>query len=130
MYRLCPLQSIVKYNKTKGHKKPAKFRVEDFKVTNQIKELNKRITKLNESLNRNTIRTSKYYFISRSVKRGGRKKSMISINKRDGVHSGQLLSLAITKQILIDTYSECYNIEQHCEIVQLAVEEEELLLLF
>jgi hypothetical protein len=53
---------------------------------------------------------------------------MISINKRDGVHSGQLLSLAITKQILIDTYSECYNIEQHCEIVQLAVEEEELLL--
>jgi hypothetical protein len=39
-------------NKTKGHKKPAKFRVEDFKVTNQIKELNKRITKLNESLNR------------------------------------------------------------------------------
>ena len=124
------LYSQVKYNKTKGHKKPAKFRVEDFKVTNQIKELNKRITKLNESLNRNTIRTSKYYFISRSVKRGGRKKSMISINKRDGVHSGQLLSLAITKQILIDTYSECYNIEQHCELVQLAIEEEELLLLF
>ena len=130
MYRLCPLQSIVKYNKTKGHKKPAIFRVEDFKVTNQIKELNKRIAELNESLNKNTIRTSKYYFISRSVKRGGRRKSIkISINKRDGVHQGQLLSLAITKQILIDTDSECYNIEQHCELVQLAIEEE-LLLLF
>jgi hypothetical protein len=37
--------------KTKGHKKPAIFRVEDFKVTNQIKELNKRIAELNESLN-------------------------------------------------------------------------------
>lgn len=120
----------IKYNKTKGHKKPAKFRVEDFKVTNQIKELNKRTAEVNESLNKNIIRTSKYYFISRSVKRGGRRKSIkISINKRDGVHSRQLLtcSLAITKQILIDTYSECYNIEQHCELVQLVVEEEEQL---
>ena len=62
----CPLQSIVKYNKTKGHKKPAKFRVEDFKVTNQIKELKKRIAEVNESLNKNTIRTSEYYFRSRS----------------------------------------------------------------
>ena len=78
---------------------------------------------MNESLNKNTIRTSKYYFRSRSVKRGGRRKSIkISINKRDGVHQEQLLSLAITKQILIDTYSACYNIKQHCELVQLAVE--------
>jgi hypothetical protein len=61
-----------------------KFRVEVFKLTNQIKELNKRIAELNESLNKNTIRTSEYYFRSRSVKRGGRRKSIkIAINKRD-----------------------------------------------
>ena len=127
----CPILSIVNFNKTKGHKQPATFRVDDFKVTNQIKELNKRIVQLNDNLGKNTIRTSKYYFRSRNVKSGGRRKSVkISINQRDGVHPGQLLSLAITKQLLIDTYSECYHIEQHCELVQLRVEEEELLSLF
>ena len=75
----CSLQSIVKYNKTKGHKKTAIFRLEDFKVTNQIKELNKRIAELNESLNKNTIRTSKYYFRSKT---GRSKKINKDLNKQ------------------------------------------------
>jgi len=45
-------------------------------------------------------------------------------------HPGQLYSLAIVKQILLDTYKECYHIRQESELLQLHTEEAELLSLF
>ena len=96
----CPILSIVKYNTYKRHNKPEIFKVDDFSVTRQVIQLNARITHLNNSLFKNTINISKYFFRGRKVKRGGTRKSVkISINKKDGVHSGQLYSLAIVKQI-------------------------------
>jgi hypothetical protein len=52
------------------------------------------------------------------------------LTKKDGIHLGKLLSLAITKHILLDTYKECYQVVYESEIIQLHVEEEELLTLF
>ena len=127
----CPILSIVKYNTCKGHNKPEIFKVDDFSVTRQVIQLNARITDLNNSLFKNTINISKYFFRGRKVKRGGTRKSVkISINKKDGVHSGQLYSLAIVKQILLYTYKECYHIWQESELLQLHTEEAELLSLF
>jgi len=127
----CPLLSIVKYNKHKGHKHSEHFKADDFKATEQIKQLNSKILALNSRLSKTTIRVSKYYFRARKLKPGKYRKSInISINQRDGVHPDQLLSLAITKHILLDTYSECYNIIDESDKVQLRVEEEELQKLF
>ena len=127
----CPILSIVNYNQYKGHDKPEIFKVEDFQVTRQIKALNSEIVKLNDSLNKKTINISKYFSRGRKIKRGGTRKSVnITINKKDGIHPGKLLSLAITKHILLDTYKECYQVVHESEIIQLHVEEEELLTLF
>jgi hypothetical protein len=50
--------------------------------------------------------------------RGGTRKSVnITINKKDGIHPGKLLSLAITKHILLDTYKECYQVVHESEIM-------------
>lgn len=127
----CPILSIVKYNTSKGHQKPQSFRVDDFRVTEQVSQLNARITDLNNSLGKNTINISKYFFRNRKLKNGGKRKSIkISINNRDGVHPGKLYSLAIVKQILIDTYRECYHTLQESELLQLRAEESDLLSLF
>lgn len=126
-----PILSIINYNQYKGHDKPEIFKVEDFQITRQIKALNSEIVKLNDRLNKKTINISEYFFRGRKIKRGGTRKSVnITINKKDGVHPGKLLSLAITKHILLDTYKECYQVVQESEIIQLHVEEEELLTLF
>jgi len=125
----CPILSIVNWNKNKKHNNPAKFRVDDFQVTRQIKLLNSKISEINRSLTKNTKKTSQYYFRGRKVKRGGIRKSVrVSINKADGVHPGTLL--VTTKHLLIDTYTECFHMRQESDIVQLHVEEEELLSLF
>ncbi|CAC5356808.1 unnamed protein product [Mytilus coruscus] len=127
----CPILSISKYNKFNGHKQPASFTVDDFQVTKQIQKLNSEIIDLNHKLNKNTIKVSKFFIRGRKIKRGGYRKSInISINKRDGLHPGNLLNLAITKQLLLDTYSECYNEIQESEFVQLQVEEADLSTLF
>ncbi|CAC5372114.1 unnamed protein product [Mytilus coruscus] len=127
----CPILSIVNYNKHKGHTNPATFKVEDFLVTRQIQNLNTKISELNQGLRKNTVKTSKYFFRARKVKRGGYRKSVnISLNKTDGVHSGPLLSLVITKQLLLDTYRECFHIATEAEEIQLRVSKEELLSLF
>ena len=124
----CQLLSTIQY---KGHNEPEIFKVDDFSVTRQVIQLNARITDLNNSLFKNTINISKYFFRDRKVKRSGTRKSVkISINKKDGVHPGQLYSLAIDKQILLDTYKECYHIRQESEHLQLHTEEAELLSLF
>jgi hypothetical protein len=68
--------SIVKYNTYKGHNKPEIFKVDDFSVTRQVIQLNARITDLNNSLFKNTINISKYFFRGRKVKRGGTRKSV------------------------------------------------------
>ncbi|CAC5373567.1 unnamed protein product [Mytilus coruscus] len=127
----CPILSIVSNNKYKGHNNPETFKTDDFQITRRIKHLNTKIIEINNRLNKNTINISKYFFRGRKSKKGSIRKSVkITINKRDGVHPGQLLSLVIAKQILIDTYSECYHITQESELVTLRVEEEELLTLF
>jgi hypothetical protein len=89
-------------------------------------------TRLKETIHKAfTINISKYFFRGRKIKRGGTRKSVnITINKKDGIHPGKLLSLAITKHILLDTYKECYQVVHESEIIQLHVEEEELLTLF
>ena len=100
----CPILSIVNWNKHKKHPKALTYRGEDFKLTRQIKKLNSKIVELNNSIFKNTVRTSRYYFRGRPSKRGKTRKSVnIAINKPDGVHPGKLLSLAITKQLRIDT---------------------------
>ena len=119
----CPILSIVNYNQYKGHDKHEIFKVEDFQVTRQIKALNSEIVKLNDRLNKKTINISKYFF-------RGRKSVNITMNKKDGVHPGKLLCLAITKHILLDTHKDCYQFVHESEIIQLHVEEEELLTLF
>lgn len=127
----CPILSIVKWNKSRNHQNPAKYKSEDFQVTRQVKLLNSKILELNKSIGKNTIKISQYFFRGRKVKRGGVRKSVrITINKKDGVHPGALFSLVITKHLLIDTYLECYHIRQQSDIIQLHVEEEELLNFF
>ena len=127
----CPILSIVQYNTHKGHNKPEIFKVDHFSATRQVIQLNARITDFNNSLFKNTIHISKYFFRGRKVKRGGTRKSINKyINKKDGVHTGQLYSLAIAKQILLDTYKECYHIRQQSELLQLHTLEAELLSLF
>lgn len=124
----CPFISISKWNKNKGHKAPGQFKIEDFRLTKQIEDLNIRIIEINNKLDKNTIKTSRYYLRGRPVKGGKTRKSIrININSRDGVHPGQLLSLVITKQLLLDTYTECYYTLQESNLIQLRVEEEELL---
>jgi hypothetical protein len=61
----CPILSIVKYNTYKGHTTPEIFKVDDFSVTRQVIQLNARITDLNNSLFKNTINISKYFFRAR-----------------------------------------------------------------
>jgi hypothetical protein len=58
-----------------------------------------------------TINISKYFFRGRKIKRGGTRKSVnITINKKDGIHLGKLLSLAITKHILILLFLKKYQV--------------------
>ena len=127
----CPLLSITQWNKNKGHQKPETFKVDDFIVTRQIQELNYKIREINDRLNKTSVKISKYYFRGRKRKGGQTRKSVnLSINSRDGVHPGRLLSLAITKHILLDTYTECFDIIQESEIIQIRVEQDELSSLF
>jgi hypothetical protein len=64
----------------------------------------------NDSLNKKTINISKYFFRGRKIKRGGTRKSVnITINKKDGIHPGKLLSLAITKHKLIVVKTDKIN---------------------
>jgi hypothetical protein len=70
-----------------------------------------------------SVKISKYYFRGRKRKGGKTRKSVnLSINSKDGIHPGRLLSLAITKHILLDTYTECFDIIQESEIVQIRVD--------
>lgn len=123
----CPILSISQWNKHKGHSLSKTYKVEDFLVTKQIQELNLGIYKLNDRLHKTSIKVSKYYYRGRKRKGGQTRKSVnISINKKDGIHPGKLLSLVITKQILLDTYVECYNILHESEVLQIEVEQEDL----
>ena len=127
----CPILSITKWNRIKGHKDSESFKNDDSLATHQIKLLNKRIWQINSTLKKASVRVSRYFF--RCRKRQGkvsRKSVVLSINNKDGVHPGKLLSLAITKHILLDTYIECYNILDESEYLQITVAEEEILSLF
>jgi hypothetical protein len=127
----CPLLSIRHWNKNKGHPKPEPFKVDDFIITKQNQELNYKIGEINDQLNKTSVKISKYYFRGRKRKGGKTRKSVnLSINSKDGIHPGRLLSLAITKHILLDTYTECFDIIQESEIVQIRVEQDELSSLF
>lgn len=66
----CPILSIGKYNKHKGHKHSERFKADDFKATEQIKQLNSKILALNSRLSKTTIQVSKYYFRARKLKPG------------------------------------------------------------
>ena len=119
--------SIRNWNKNKDHPKPETFKVDDFIITRQIQELNYKIWEINKT----SVKISKYYFRGRKRKGGKTRKSVnLSINSKDGIHPGRLLSLAITKHILLDTYTECFDIIQESEIVQIRVEQDELSSLF
>ncbi|CAG2224175.1 unnamed protein product [Mytilus edulis] len=127
----CPLISISNWNKSKGHKRPETYKVEDFLATKQIQELNGKIYELNRRLNKTSVKISKYFFRGRKRRKGQTRKSVnLSINNKDGIHPGRLLSLAITKNILLDTYTECFTIDQESEFIQIRVEQEELNSLF
>ena len=131
----CPVLSITSWNKQHLHKKElstkdiAKYKLEDLKLTEQISKLNKRIWYLNYKLGYEPIKTSQFYFRTRG---GRRKHSLIhsvrtTLNKKDGVHPGKVISLVFTKLLLIDSYKECFISIPSEEILQLLVEEEELL---
>ncbi|CAG2224564.1 unnamed protein product [Mytilus edulis] len=57
----CPLISISNWNKSKGHKRPETYKVEDFLATKQIQELNGKIYELNRRLNKTSVKISKYF---------------------------------------------------------------------
>ena len=127
----CPLLSIRHWNKNKGHPKPEKFKVDNCIITRQIQELDYKIWEINDQLNKTSVKISKYYFRGRKRKGDKTRKSVnLSINSRDGMHPGRLLSLAMTKHILFDTYTECFDIIQESEIVQIGVGQNELSALF
>lgn len=127
----CPFLSISNWNTSKGHPEPESFKESDLKVTNQIKSLNKGIWKLNSRLGKVSIRVSQYFIKRRKTRaRKARTSVNLNINSKDGVHPGELLSLAISKNILLDTYQECYHIIKESEHLQIRVEKEELLSLF
>ncbi|CAC5404318.1 unnamed protein product [Mytilus coruscus] len=127
----CPLLSISNWNKYKGHKNPETYKVEDFLVNKQIQELNYKIYQNNSKLNKTSVKVSKYFFRGRKRRKGQIRKSVnLSINNKDGIHLGRLLSLAISKSILLDTYIECFNIDQNSELLQIRVEQDELNTLF
>lgn len=69
-----PFFSISKWNKYKGHKTPGQCKIEDFQLTKQIKYLNIRITEINSKLDKNTLKTSRYYLRGRPVKGGKNQK--------------------------------------------------------
>jgi AMMECR1 domain-containing protein len=79
-----------------------------------------------------TYKTKDRVYVTLTKRKGGktRKSVNLSINSKDGIHPGRLLSLAITKHILLDTYTECFDIIQESEIVQIRVEQDELSSLF
>lgn len=127
----CPILSITKWNKHKHHHKPELFKTDDFVATKQVQDLNRKIWDLNKELNTTSVRISKYYFRGRKRRGGQTRKSVnLSINNKDGIHPGRLLSLVITKHLLLDTYKECFNIISQEDIVQITVEQEELITLF
>jgi hypothetical protein len=117
----CPLLSIRHWNKNKGHPKPETIKVDDFIITRQIQELNYKIWEINDQLNKTSVKISKYYFRGRKRKGGKTCKSVnLSINSKDGIHPGRLLSLVITKHTLLE----------ESEIIQIRVEQDELSSLF
>lgn len=123
----CPISSIQQWNKNKGHYNPSIFKSEDSNLTKQITFLNKKIWCINKKLGTNSVRTSQFYFRSRKERSHRSRKSIkISLNNKDGVHPGKLLSLAITKKLLLDSYKECFITIPDNAILQILVEEEEL----
>ena len=98
----CPILSISWWNKFKGHRDPDSFKNSDSLVTKQVKYLNQKIWSLNHKLNKDSVKISKYFFRGRKRQGGNTRKSVtLSINNKDGVHPGKLLSLAITKHLLL-----------------------------
>ena len=132
----CPPLSIEKWNNHPRRKartskeKKEEDKKEDKILTKQLRILNKQIWKLNSEQGSQPIKTSQFYFRTRGNKRKPNRHSVrITLNKSDGVHPVKLFSLIITKQLLLDSYKQCYIDPPSEEVLQLRVEEQELLTL-
>jgi hypothetical protein len=80
----CPILSIQKWNKYKGHKKPEKYKDEDLSVTKQITYLNKKIWELNRQLGTSSVKISQFYFRTRKEPhRPARRSVQIALNNKD-----------------------------------------------
>ncbi|CAC5392273.1 unnamed protein product [Mytilus coruscus] len=124
----CSILSIVKWNKSRNHQNPAKYKSEDFQVTRQVKLLNSKKSELNRSIGKNTIKLSQYFFRGRKVKRGGvRKPVRIAINKKDGIHPsdsiGNIKTLLSSSQNSAD-YSKTAYLYINCKVQQNIVQKE------
>lgn len=128
----CPLLSISKWNIK--HLKPStkeveKYKKEDKLLTEQLTTLNKRIWQLNLNVGFQPIKTSQFYFRTRSGKNKTALRHSVrtTLNKQDGVHPGKTISLIFCKLLLLDSYKECFITIPSEERLQVLVEEEELL---
>ena len=106
----CPLLSISQWNGSKGHENPDQFKDEDKLATEQITLLNTEIQKLNEVNSHNTIKISRFYFRSRKVKGKSSRHSVNLALNYDGIHPGNLLSLATIRDLFEDVQKECYSL--------------------
>lgn len=108
----CPLLSISNWNQSKGHSNSEIFKDEDKLATEQIALLNTEIQKLNLAYSQNTIKVSRFYFRLRKVIGKSSRHSVNLALNYDGIHSGNLLSLAVIKEVLEDVQKECYHMTE------------------
>lgn len=104
--------SISTWNQSKGHSNSEIFKDEDKLATEQIAVLNTEIQKLNLAYSQNTIKVSRFYFRSRKVKGKSSRHSVNLALNYDGIHPGNLLSLAVIKEVLEDVQKECYHMTE------------------
>ena len=106
----CPLLSSSEWNGFNGHINRDQFKDEEQLATEQITLLNTEIQKLDEIISHSTIKISRFYFRSRKVKGKSSRHSVNLALNYDGIHPGNLLSLATIRDLFEDVQKECYSL--------------------